>query len=197
MSPFFPFLVKSFSSTKKKKSSVYFCLICRGLTCLFCLSAKWQRQLCPDTLPPSSLSCLLFSSQFPLCRCRTGAVLPATEDITRRAQPGGLAHLSFKTCRMSSAPVRKLFCRGALLALYCRADVPGLAEEGFDPARSRAGDPQGQQTGSWTPAALVPDYRQFRLVTASPVSPVLLPRLPSSLLLCSFSHGKSSSVPFS
>lgn len=75
--------------------------------------------------------------------------------------------------------------------------LSGLAEEGFDPARSGARDPQGQQIGSRTPAALVPEYWQVRLATVLPSELCPTSFLPLSLFLCSFSHGKSSAAPFS
>lgn len=187
----------------KKNLLLIFAVFADLIAYLFCLSAKWQRQLGSDSLAQSSLSRLFSFSEFPLWQCLTGNALP----ITEREYPRG-HHPQMLTKRIVPSLLQDViyflrFCPKNLLQHSIPSPtttdltLSGLAEEGFDPARSRARDPQGQQIGSKTPAALVPEYWQVRLATVLPSELCPTSFLPLSLFLCSFSHGKSSSAPFS
>lgn len=178
-----------------KKNLLIFAIFADLLAYLFCLSVKWQRQLSSDSLVQSSLSRLFLFSEFPLWQCLTGNVLPVTKQeyprghhpkILTRIVPSLLQDMMFFFLR---------FCQKNLLQNSIPSPITadltfsGAAEEGFGPARSRARDPQGQQIGSWTPAALAPEYWQVRLATVLPgeLCPTSFPSfIPFSLFLFSW-----------
>lgn len=90
-----------------------------------------------------------------MCYIQLSESIP--ENIIHRSYPEGLSFLSFRAGCISSDSVKKLL-QNSFPPTSRDLTFLGLAEEGFDPARSRARDTRGYQIRSWTPTALAPEY---------------------------------------